>query len=111
MVRQHVRTPNASAWPDRRGGMCCSRARATKPRDADRREILRNQLWKFTKGELLDLIPATDMTLEDWFAGQAIQGTHAMQLINGKPACPHEIAEWAYIVAEAMMDERQESRQ
>jgi hypothetical protein len=44
--------------------------------------------------------PAEGMTLRDWFAGQAL----AMSV----PDTPKNLAEWTYMVADAMLAARQE---
>lgn len=49
--------------------------------------------------------PALDRDLRDWFAGQALAGASA----RGKECSnPHELAEYAYICADAMLKARKD---
>ncbi len=47
-----------------------------------------------------------EMTLRDWFAGQALSGIAS--LIGHDSQNSESIAEYAYIIADCMMDEKKE---
>lgn len=53
----------------------------------------------------------TGMTLRDWFAGQAIAGAPP---VDGYPIGrawePHELAGWAFAVADAILAERERTK-
>ncbi len=49
--------------------------------------------------------PATDMTLRDWFAGQALASMSAAPDYSKGP-CNAVMAQRAYIIAERMLEER-----
>jgi hypothetical protein len=53
-----------------------------------------------------DLLIQHELTLRDWFAGQALAGMHARDSYDDGTASPKQRARLAYIDADAMIEAR-----